>query len=234
MMDKMDNKKVSVIIPACNEEGFIKNTVDKYRSQDYPVEIIIVVNNSQDKTYDLIKTRADKVLNISEKIGVSAARNKGAEIASGDIFIFSDADSFLENGAIRKIADSLDENTIGSPLGRQDAKSLRGQLFFLFKNWTRRLGLHNGVIDGILFCYRNVFFDVNGFDDNKIIAEFDDFISRAKIIGVKYKLFTNIHAITSLRRYIKNGYLNSLLFWIIWKTLAILKKDEIFREKYFK
>jgi len=228
------NKKVSVIIPARNEEKFIRKTIESYKSQDYLTEIIVVVNNSQDKTFEMAKARADKILNFPEKIGVSAARNEGAKVATGDIFIFSDADSYLEKNAIKKIVEGIDENTIGSPLGKQGGKGLKGWLFFLFKNWIHRLKIYNGVIDGVLFCHKDVFLKINGFDKNKKIAEFADFISRAKLAGAKYKLFTNCYAITSLRRYEKQGYLNSFLFWIKWKITSIFKKDKKLIEKYFK
>lgn len=228
------SKKVSVIIPARNEEKFILNTIEKYRSQDYPLEIVVVVNNSNDKTYEIANGKADKILNFPEKIGVSMARNEGAKAAIGDIFIFSDADSYLENGAVKKIIEGLDENTIGSPLGRECGKSFRGWLFFLAKNWMHRLKIYNGVIDGVLFCRRNIFLKINGFDKNKKIAEFVDFINRAKSAGAKYKLFTNCYAITSLRRYQEQGYFKSLVFWLKWRVAYFFKKDKKLTDKYFK
>ena len=224
------DKKVSIIIPARNEEKFIEKTIKNYRSQDYPLEIIVVANNSTDKTFQIAKSVADKALNFAEKIGVSAARNEGAKIASGDIFIFSDADSCLEPGAVKKIAEHIGENIIGSPLGKQDGESFKGWLFFLFKNWTHRLKIYNGVIDGVLFCHREIFFKAGGFDKNKKIGEFEDFIERAKSVGAKYKLFTDFYATTSLRRYEKNGYLKSFLFWIKWKIFNENKKLE---NKYY-
>lgn len=230
----MNNQKVSVIIPARNEEEFIQKTIECYRGQDYPVEVIVVVNNSEDKTYELAEARADKTLNFSDKIGVSAARNEGARVATGDIFIFSDADSYFEKGGIRKILEGLDDNTIGSTLGKQDKKGFKGYLFFLFKNWTHRLKIYNGVIDGILFCHKSVFFKVDGFNENKKIAEFEDFIYRAKLVKVKYKLFTNCYAATSLRRYQKDGYFRVFLFWIKWKIALIFKNKKSLTEKYFK
>ncbi|MGA2418156.1 MAG: glycosyltransferase [Candidatus Staskawiczbacteria bacterium] len=229
----MNSKKVSVIIPARNEEEFIQKTIENYRSQDYPVEIVVVVNNSQDKTYEIAKGKANKTLNFPDKIGVSAARNEGAKVATGDIFIFSDADSYFGKNAVKNIAEQLGENTIGSPLGRQDGKGFKGWLFFAFKNWTHRLKIYDGVIDGILFCHKDIFFKAGGFDKNKKIGEFADFISRAKLAGAKYKLFTNCYGTTSLRRYQKNGYLNSFIFWIKWKVTSILKKEQKLTEKYF-
>ena len=227
-------KKVSVIIPARNEQEFIQRAVEKYKSQDYPVEVIVVANDSQDKTYELAKGKADKVLNFPNKIGVSAARNEGAKAASGDVFIFSDADSYLPEGAVRKIVEKLDDNTIGAPLGRQDEGGIKGWLFFLFKNWTHRLRIYRGVIDGILFCDRKVFTKISGFNEKKRISEFDDFINRAKAVVVKYRLFTNFYATTSLRRYRKNGYFKSFLFWIHWRIAYIFNDEKELTEKYFR
>src|SRR3989338_8275177 len=105
----MANKKVSVIIPASNEEKFIKETVESFKNQGYfPMEVIVVVNNSHDKTYDIAKSCADKVLNIENCVTVGEARNKGAESADGEVFIFSDADTYLTQGGVKKIAPSAD------------------------------------------------------------------------------------------------------------------------------
>lgn len=228
------DKKVSVIIPARNEERFIQRAIENYRMQNYPVEIIIVVNNTQDETYDLVKGKADKVLNFLEEIGVSAARNEGAKIATGEIFIFSDADSYLESGVVEKIVRQVDSNAMGTPLGRADKKTLGGAIIFFSKNWAHRLKIYKGTIDGVFFCHRNVFEKVNGFDENKKVAEFKDFIERAEKSGAKYRLLTDCWAITSLRRYEKKGYLRTFLFWVIWLVLSAFGLDKKFRERYFK
>jgi len=228
------DKKVSIIIPARNEEKFIQRAIDKYRNQDYPVEIIVVVNNSQDKTYELAKSKADKVLNFPDKIGVSVARNKGAKVATGEVLIFSDADSYLSSGAVRKIVGITEEETIGTMLGGPDKKSLRGSILFFIKNWAHRLRIYKGVLDGIFFCHRNIFFKTGGFDENKKVGEFQNFIERAQKRGAQYKFLTNCKAFTSLRRYEERGYIRTFFFWVIWFVLFIFKKDEEFKERYFK
>jgi len=230
----MNNKKVSIIIPARNEERCIQKTIKFYREQAYyPLEIIVVVNNSIDKTHEISSKYSDKVINFPDNIGVSAARNQGAKIATGDIFIFSDADSHLSEGAIKKIVNLMDESTIGTPLGKGDSNSLRGKLFFLYKNWTHRFKIYKGIIDGVFFCHRKIFFKTDGFNELKKIAEFEDFIKRAIKNKAKYKLFTNCYAITSLRRYEKEGYLNNYIFWVKWRIASMFKKEKKLTEKYF-
>lgn len=229
------NRKISIIIPAYNESDYLKSTIEKYREQNYSPLEIVVVDNSIDsgKTLEVAEKYADKFLGFNGPIGVSRARNKGAEIATGEIFLFSDADSHLEQGSLEKISAEVDNNSMGTPLGRPDEKIIRGQIIFFCKNWAHRLKIYKGVIDGVFFCHREVFKKVNGFDETKKIAEFKDFIQRAEKLGVRYKLLKNCYALTSLRRYKKRGYFRTLFFWLIWMILYFLGIDKKFRERYF-
>ncbi len=225
--------KVSVIIPARNEEKYLAKTIAKYRQQDYPVEIVVVVNDSTDKTLEMARRLADKALDFPERIGVCQARNEGAKVATGEVFIFSDADSYLSEGGVC-LASQLPENVIGVPLGRPEGHSIKGSILFFCKNWIHRLKIYEGVIDGILFCRRGVFEKNGGFDNNKTVGEFEDFIGRARARGVMYKLFTRCRAITSLRRYEGKGYLFVFFFWVWWRILFLFKKGDRFSKTYFK
>jgi glycosyltransferase involved in cell wall biosynthesis len=233
-MSNVINKKVSIIIPAYNEEKYLQKTIDSLRSQKYePLEIIVVVNGSSDRTFEIAEKYADKAINFPEAIGPAKARNEGAKIANGDIFIFLDADSQLSKGAVEKIAKGLEENIIGTCLGKADNNNFKGKLFFLFKNLTHLLRIYRGVIDGVFFCPRHIFFKVKGFNEAKKIAEFQDFIKKAIAIGGKYKVFTNCYAITSLRRYEEKGYFKTLFFWICWKIASFFKKEKKIAKEYF-
>ena len=94
------------------------------------MEIIVVVNGSQDKTFGIAELYADKVLDFPNPFGVCVARNKGAKIAKGNILIFLDADSQLSENAIEEIVQFVDENTLGSCIGRADNNTLKRKLFF--------------------------------------------------------------------------------------------------------
>ena len=226
-------EKVSVIIPAYNEEKIIQKTIEAYKAQKYPFcEIIVVANNSTDRTYEIAKKYADNALNLGA-IGVSCARNEGVKVATGNILVFSDADSIISNGGIGKIADVVSENTIGTILGKGDSNSFKGKLFFFYKNWAHRLRIYEGVIDGVFFCHKNIFNKTGGFNPAKKIAEFEDFIKRAKKQGAKYKLLINCRAITSLRRYEEKGYINTYFFWIKYRFFRLFKKERKLADKYF-
>ena len=227
------DKKVSIIIPAYNQEECIQRTIESYKSEDYPLEVIVVVNNSDDATYDIAKRYADKVLNFPDKIGVCAARNEGAKVAEGEILIFSDADSVLEENSIKKIVYESSEKTIGAPLAKTDGRSFRGKIFFLFKEWTHRLKIYQGVPAGVFVCHKNIFLETGGFDENKKIAEFYSFIENAKKAGAEYKLFEDCYATTSTRRFEKQGYFKIVAFWMRWRVLSVLELDDGVAEEYF-
>lgn len=230
------NKKVSVIIPAYNESDYIEKTIKKYKEQNYDNFEIIVVDNSNDggKTYRAAMPLADKVIQLPCPAGPGKARNEGAKTAEGEIFIFSDADSWMEKEGIKKIVENFKENIVGSVWGGDERNTFKGRIFFFFKNWICRLKIYQGAVDGVIFCSRGVFFNIKGFNKERELGEFQDFVTRAKKNGAKYKLIVDSRAFTSMRRYEKKGYLKTILFWLFWKVLSIFKNEKKISDKYFK
>lgn len=91
---------ISVIVPAYNSEKYIQECINSILNQDYPVkELIIIDDGSTDSTYRICKTfeTNDKVKIIhTENKGVSAARNTGLSLSTGDLISFIDADDWIE------------------------------------------------------------------------------------------------------------------------------------------
>ena len=100
-MKKID---VSVIIPAYNEEKFIKQCIEAVKKQKTKLnyEIIVVDNNSKDKTKEIAKKQNVKVVN-EKKQGVGAARRTGTEHAKGEIVVHIDADTIIPNDHLEKV-----------------------------------------------------------------------------------------------------------------------------------
>ncbi|CAB50485.1 glycosyltransferase [Pyrococcus abyssi] len=100
--------KVSVIIPAYNEEENIKKAIKAALSQDYPVEEVIVVDDgSEDGTYEKAKEVKDervKVIRIEHK-GKAGAINEGLKLAKGEVIVVTDADSFMSRDAVRRLVE---------------------------------------------------------------------------------------------------------------------------------
>lgn len=119
-------KKLSVIIPAYNEERRIEKTlvdIDAYlEKQAFDYEIIVVDNNSNDRTAEVVKrletTSVQKSKYVFEKIkGKGAAVRRGMLESSGNYCLFMDADNATPIAEIEKFWPALDsgiEVVIGS------------------------------------------------------------------------------------------------------------------------
>ena len=89
--------KISVIIPAYNSEKFIKETLDCLTEQTLKdIEAIVIDDGSSDSTGSIVKGYCERYPFIKyfyqENAGVSAARNKAIQLASGEYTVFLDAD----------------------------------------------------------------------------------------------------------------------------------------------
>jgi len=114
-LDKFEKKehgkpKVSIILPARNEEKFIEKCLDSLIKQDYDnYEIITINDSSNDATGDIIKKYSEKfpkVISVDAKpkpdgwMGKNWACIEGYKKASGDLLLFTDADTVHTSSVI--------------------------------------------------------------------------------------------------------------------------------------
>jgi len=101
--DNAPDKLVSVIIPMRDEEGNAAKCLEGILDQDYEnYEVIVVDDGSSDGTSEILTKFAEeddrlKVLRVEDKpegwIGKNYALHRGVELASGELFLFLDADT---------------------------------------------------------------------------------------------------------------------------------------------
>lgn len=109
---------ISIIIPAFNCENFIEATVKSVLSQSYPtdlIEIIIINDGSTDNTTQVLNQWQDNPqFNIitTENRGVSAARELGRQIASGQYIKYLDSDDLLNPTALEVQVEMLKKNQV--------------------------------------------------------------------------------------------------------------------------
>jgi glycosyltransferase involved in cell wall biosynthesis len=103
--------RFSVVIPAYNEEEFISDCLGSLAQQDFaePFEIIVVDNNSTDRTAEIARSTGATVVR-EETRGVCWARQCGTLAASGEIVISTDADTTFGPGWLSRIEQAFRED----------------------------------------------------------------------------------------------------------------------------
>ena len=107
--------KVSIIVPACNVEKYIENSIESLLKQSYQnIEIIIVVNNSHDKTQYLAEALSQKdnriKLFVNKEPGVSLARNTAIDNSTGKYLMFMDADDYYDTTMVEQMVSGIQMN----------------------------------------------------------------------------------------------------------------------------
>lgn len=112
----MRSKSLSVVIPTYNEEEIIGECLERLTRQlDHILEIVVVDNNSTDKTNDIVKTFADRfaeIVMISEQQqGLVHARNAGLDAATGPAIARIDSDTLVPENWAQRIVEFLQHDT---------------------------------------------------------------------------------------------------------------------------
>ena len=106
---------VSIVVPVYQAEETIERCLQSLLAQDYPEhrrEILIVDNNSRDRTPELVKKYPVKRL-FEKSQGVCYARNRGLAEAQGELLAYTDSDCFAEKDWISRLVEAFNEEGIG-------------------------------------------------------------------------------------------------------------------------
>ena len=108
------NNQVSIYIPAYNSESTIREVIDSILNQSYKFDEIIVVNdNSNDKTVEKIKSLSEiKIINNNTNKGLGFSRNVGIENCKNEIVAGIDADVVLDKFWLETILSYLKKDKI--------------------------------------------------------------------------------------------------------------------------
>lgn len=103
--------EISLVIPAYNEEAYVGQTLDSVIEHGHGKfkQIIVVDNNSSDKTSEVAAARTGVTVLKELRKGTSNARQTGVEQTTSDLIAFMDADTMLPEGWIEKALKTFED-----------------------------------------------------------------------------------------------------------------------------
>jgi glycosyltransferase involved in cell wall biosynthesis len=204
-------KKISVIIPAHNEEKYIERCLDSICAAesniDLPVEIIVALNRCTDKTEDIAK-KYQAITVREDKKSIAKIRNTGVKVSAGDVLVTIDADSWMTPNMLQKVIDKLQSKKyIGGGVRIKLERISLGIFFSLILLLPYLLKAR--ISAGMFWLYKRDFETIGGFDESHVSVEDYYFALKLKALGKKKKLkYGTIlaeHITTSCRKFDQFG-----------------------------
>lgn len=193
-----NQRSVTLIIAAYNEELTIESKILNSLALDYPADkltIFIVSDGSTDKTTDIVK-KYPQIIHYHDDIrdGKVAAVNRVMQFVNSEITVFSDANTFLNIDSIKNIALHYEDAAVGGVAGEKrvldnDMKDIAGAgegLYWKYESLLKKIdSAFYSVVGaaGELFSVRTSLYEHPG---NNIIL--DDFVISLKICQKGYRV----------------------------------------------
>jgi len=198
----------SIVLPAYNEESHLPGTLASVHAAmkmvPEPGEIIVVDNNSSDRTAEVARANGARV--VFEPINqISRARNAGAAAAQGAWLVFLDADTLLPSGLLVRAIENLREGKIagGGSLMEMDVP-LAPRLQRIVDLWSWAGRRYQWAAGSFVYCTKEGFDAVGGFS-LKVYAAEEIFFSIAykkwaRRRGRTFRIIESPRVVTSARK----------------------------------
>jgi len=211
--------KISVVVCAKNEEGYIENCLECLKKQTLKPEIIVVDGHSKDNTFNISKRYADKVVKDNKK-GIADARNIGWKVAKGDVIAYCDADTLPPKDWVENISKLMgDKICISGPLIPYDGDTL---MEIFFKIWTELVTWSFGLLITTYIWGPNMVFKrkiLKNYQFRVNILEDYDLVKRIRKSG-NVKFFRKLKMPVSAR-HLKYGFHFSVLRFYVRNFLRL-------------
>jgi glycosyltransferase involved in cell wall biosynthesis len=199
-----DQPRVSIIVPAYNEAGEIKEAISQMTHQDYSNrEILIVDDGSTDRTFEVASGEAAsgngiRVIRASHG-GPSFARNLGVKESTGEVIFFGECDCVYDSDYVQKAIETLRNNPKAGAVCLTGAPLTLKRTFATdcieLENVLQHVLLKKGKIKPFYAWVftRKAFESVGGFDEKLFQAEDRDLFGRVVNAGFEIALVPGIN-----------------------------------------
>lgn len=209
----MTAPRYSMVVPAYNEERLLPRLLDSIDvarnsySGTGNVEVIVADNSSTDRTASIAAARGARIVSVEKRV-IAAARNGGARAARGEILAFTDADSQVHPRTFAEIDSALATGrVVGGATGVTLARWSPG--IAVAYAIMLPMGVITGMDTGVVFCRRQDFEAMGGYDESIFIAEDVAFLQAlrrlGKARGQRLARVTSAKGIASTRKFDEFG-----------------------------
>ncbi len=235
--------KVSIVIPAYNEEKNIDSCLKSIFNSNYPknkLEVIVVDDGSTDKTLKIVKDYKKARVVKQNHLGKVEALNLGALNSSYNFILTVDADTTLDKNCLRELLTPFSDKNIGATTGNNNVKNNKSiisafqNVEYHFSNLIRNsfsTVFNNGIwFSGSLACYRKTALKKIGYFKKDTLAEDQDIALEIKKAGYRTINVSTASGYTIVPTKFKELYKQRARWWI--GTLqSIVKNKELFSRK---
>lgn len=206
--------KFSLIIPAYNEADYLPRLLDTvtqarthYQGGPDAIEVIVSDNDSRDNTAAIAHSHGCKVAHVVER-RIAAVRNGGAALAEGEFLCFTDADVRVHPQTFNIIEKTMDTGDFiagatGIKLERMSAGIALSYAIIVPVVWLMK------VDTGVVFCRRQDFETIRGYNEEMEIAEDVRFLLDLRKLGrskdQKLARLNGAKALGSTRKWDQHG-----------------------------
>jgi GT2 family glycosyltransferase len=184
----IESSTPSIIIPVLNNPHGLRRCIEALRGQGIAFELIVVDNGSTDETCAVAELLADRVL-IYPKLTVGALRNQGAQVAKGQILVFTDSDQRPAEGwlasGLEALAREESAGMVGARYHAPEGSSWVAKTLDLQRRYSDVRGDIGWLQGGNLFVKRAAFERVGGFRTDLVASEDVDLSFRVRKAGFR-------------------------------------------------
>ncbi len=223
---------VSLLIPAYNEELLLPSVLERVRESFAAIgfssyEIVVCDNHSTDRTGEVARAHGAKVV-YEEHNQISRARNTAAKAAAGKWLIFLDADTLLSSELLRETIQCFEGNRIcaggaGLRFDLPNVGPFAAGMTWVWNNLSRGLSLAAG---SYVFCHRQAWEEVGGFDERVYAGEEIFFSHRlkrwARQHGMRFRILTDHPVVTSARKVEWYGQ-----WGLLWHCVLLMRPGSV-------
>ena len=185
--------KLSIIVPAYNEERLISGCLASIRAAahanqraDFQWEIVVVDNNSTDRTAEIAR-EAGAVVGFEPERQISRARNSGAALATGDWSLFVDADSYPSGELLGDTLGLIEDGRFVGCGATVQMENISRWMQLWLATWNMISVLRNWAAGSFILSRSIAFREIGGFSEEFFAAEEIDFSRRLRDWGKRHR-----------------------------------------------